>query len=84
MGCAMDKDTFELLIARLDDQKAAITDVKRTVEDGFKAMNGRVRATEKDMVRIKTILGITGTTLGAIFAWMASHWHGFQRWLITP
>lgn len=81
----MDKDTYELILSRIDDQTAATLDVKRTVEEGFKAMNGRVRTSEQDIVKIKTTLGIFSGITGFILGWVATHWPGVQKWLtMTP
>lgn len=80
----MDSQVFDLILQGQKDQKDAIDDLKRVVEEGFKAMNGRVRTAEKDIVRLKTILGITGTTFSVILGWIGTHWGGFKAWLISP
>jgi hypothetical protein len=80
----MDAKHYELLLERMDDQKNDIAEVKKAVVDGFAQMNGRVRKTETDIVRIKTILGITGSAAGLVSAFIMSHWSGVKAWLISP
>lgn len=77
----MDEKLYEALVQRMEDQKDAIADVKKTVTDGFAQMNGRVRTTEKELVRVKTILGISGSGLGVLFAWASTHWPSVKAWL---
>lgn len=80
----MDDKLYEALVTRMDDQKDAIADLKKTVTDGFSQMNGRVRKTEKDVERIKTITGITGTGTAAVLGWLVTHWGSFKSWLTSP
>jgi hypothetical protein len=75
------EETFTLLMNTLTSLQTGQDAMHLEMTESFKAMNGRVRRNERDITRIKTVLGIAGAIFGVVATFITTNWAGFKAWL---